>query len=118
MNGNAVFILGSCNGLVWDGSRHFILLWNPSTRTHKILPNLDAKNGFTRACGFGYDKSTNGYKAMSIFSQDQNYCGVGRRLFIKVEFMEEDRRLSLWYSSAYIYFREILKSSSPLGHLC
>ncbi|KAI8002465.1 F-box/kelch-repeat protein [Camellia lanceoleosa] len=78
VDGNVVFILGSCNG-------------------------------FTRACGFGYDKSTNDYKAVRIFSE----WGRGGGLFIEEEFVEEDRRLSLWYSSASIYFRIICKSGSP-----
>ncbi|XP_028115868.1 F-box protein CPR1-like [Camellia sinensis] len=47
---------------------------------HKILPNLDAKNAFTRACGFGYDKSTDDYKAVRIFSEGQNQSGVGMGL--------------------------------------
>ncbi|XP_028056591.1 F-box/kelch-repeat protein At3g23880-like [Camellia sinensis] len=70
-------------------------------RKHKILPNLDAKNAFTRACGFGYDKSTDDYKAVRIFSEGQNQRGGrgGGCLFIEKEFVHQGSSRALHWVS-------------------
>ena len=70
-------MVGSCNGLVclYNGQRN-IILWNPATREHRILPSLridpDSPNTLRWDCvGFGYHLED--YKVVRILcSRDEH----------------------------------------------
>ncbi|KAK7861053.1 f-box/kelch-repeat protein [Quercus suber] len=74
--------LASCNGLVcielfdldeWTAQ---YLVWNPSTKSYKNIPNPpststpDSYSSWFRGFGFGYDYSTDDYKILSPYHTD------------------------------------------------
>ncbi|PIN16740.1 hypothetical protein CDL12_10615 [Handroanthus impetiginosus] len=61
---NSLNLVGSCNGIDY-------LLWNPSTREFKELPDFDAKMscGYIIGDGFGFDPSSGDYKVYAAL-----YC--------------------------------------------
>ncbi|XP_057802355.1 F-box/kelch-repeat protein At3g23880-like [Salvia miltiorrhiza] len=67
----SISVVGSCNGLVCilHELKHFIL-WNPSTRMSRKLPDLDhkSKRGHITSCGFGFDYLSGDYKVFGILS--------------------------------------------------
>ncbi|KAL8538569.1 hypothetical protein ACS0TY_000548 [Phlomoides rotata] len=70
----SIMLVGCCNGLVYflEDWRYFFL-WNPSTRTCKILPDpVDRLYDKTVAIyGFEYDESNHDYKVLII-----SFCSV------------------------------------------
>ncbi|KAJ4714708.1 putative F-box family protein [Melia azedarach] len=62
-------VIGSCNGLVaLHNRREGIVLFNPSTKEHRILPNFYSglDNCYVYFDGFGYDASTDNFKLVRI----------------------------------------------------
>lgn len=68
---NSVWVAGSCNGLILLSlDRKELILWNPSTRICKKLPDFRVKingDGYF-VYGLGLDKSTDDYKVVVIFN--------------------------------------------------
>ncbi|XP_060214326.1 F-box/kelch-repeat protein At3g23880-like [Lycium barbarum] len=67
-----VFIVGSVNGLIcchiaFDG----FILWNPSTRKFKQVPDLvpTQMNNYRCSYGFGYDEVHDDYKVVAVFCE-------------------------------------------------
>lgn len=63
-------VVGSCDGLICLAvDRINLMLWNPSTRICKTLPDFDLKinPGGYFAYGFGFDKSSDDYKVVLGF---------------------------------------------------
>ncbi|XP_050229906.1 F-box protein CPR1-like [Mercurialis annua] len=66
------FIFGSCNGLILlRNPQQGMLLWNPSTKKQRKLPDFWGPGDETRSCnfflrGFGYDPASDDYKAVMI----------------------------------------------------
>ncbi|GFQ08541.1 F-box/kelch-repeat protein at3g23880 [Phtheirospermum japonicum] len=66
----AVWIVGSCNGLICVAiDENDMFLWNPTTRTSRKLPPVAVKlrQGFYYIWGFGYDESSDDYKVVGVF---------------------------------------------------
>ncbi|KAI8566685.1 hypothetical protein RHMOL_Rhmol02G0061300 [Rhododendron molle] len=61
------WIVGCCYGLVCVRAGQEVLIWNPSTRKSKGLPNPEMHN-YIPSYGFGYDKSVDDYKVVGVFS--------------------------------------------------
>ncbi|KAG8390674.1 hypothetical protein BUALT_Bualt01G0108200 [Buddleja alternifolia] len=76
---NSVRIVGCCNGLVCIAiNGKYFFLWNPSTKQHKKLPDVDGKmknDLFITKYGFGYDECNDDYKVVGIVS---GFFSVGR----------------------------------------
>ncbi|KAG5593422.1 hypothetical protein H5410_043936 [Solanum commersonii] len=68
-NSKLIDILGSCNGLILlMGYIACLLLWNPTTRMHKKLPNPRPRwKNYYDDYGFGYDELHDDYKVVGIF---------------------------------------------------
>ncbi|XP_015162576.1 F-box/kelch-repeat protein At3g06240-like [Solanum tuberosum] len=68
-NSKLIDILGSCNGLILlMGYIGCLLLWNPTTRMHKKLPNPRPRwKNYYDDYGFGYDELRDDYKVVGIF---------------------------------------------------
>ncbi|KAL0303034.1 UNVERIFIED_CONTAM: F-box protein CPR1 [Sesamum radiatum] len=67
---NSIWAVGCCNGLICILiNRRRFLLWNPSTRMSKRLPDIDEKltRGVLTKFGFGSDDSGD-YKVFAVFS--------------------------------------------------
>ncbi|KAK6121580.1 hypothetical protein DH2020_044675 [Rehmannia glutinosa] len=66
-----VWLVGSCNGLVCVSvSPEIIILWNPTTRKSKLLPDSGTDLGFdiySMSYGFGYDELHDDYKVVENF---------------------------------------------------
>ncbi|KAH0643279.1 hypothetical protein KY289_034253 [Solanum tuberosum] len=67
-NSKLIDILGSCNGLILlMGYIGCLLLWNPTTRMHKKLPNPRPRwKNYYDDYGFGYDELRDDYKNNEI----------------------------------------------------
>lgn len=70
-------IIGSCNGLLLMAVHDDLFLWNPLTKYFKKVLSYAplGDDGFRIASGLCYDSSTNEYKAVMVFShenQDSN----------------------------------------------
>ncbi|KAL3636148.1 hypothetical protein CASFOL_020695 [Castilleja foliolosa] len=66
----AVWIVGSCNGLLCIAiDESDMYLWNPTTRATRKLPPVAVKlrQGFYYIWGFGYDELSDDYKVVGIF---------------------------------------------------
>ncbi|GAB2277789.1 hypothetical protein Dimus_012493 [Dionaea muscipula] len=63
------FVVGSSNGLICVFHGGKFTLWNPCTRTHRMIPCLDLPSShmqFTVSIGFGYDPVSYDYKVLAI----------------------------------------------------
>ncbi|XP_074343082.1 F-box/kelch-repeat protein At3g06240-like [Apium graveolens] len=71
------YVVGCCHGLVclagYDGCA---LLWNPTTKKSRKLPQLTlSRRGHELVvCGFGYDESKDDYKVFSFFTGHTGFC--------------------------------------------
>ncbi|GAA0186780.1 hypothetical protein LIER_34068 [Lithospermum erythrorhizon] len=76
-----VVIIRCCNGLVCvsKAGGHGLAIWNPSTRRHQILPDLEIGplpntsnhgSGCRWVCGFGYDVLGDDYKVLVMKQTD------------------------------------------------
>jgi F-box interacting protein len=65
-------IVGSCNGIlclaneIFNDGSFVVLLWNPSLRKFKELPQPRYPNLCDISCGFGYDFVTGNYKVVAV----------------------------------------------------
>ncbi|GFQ01399.1 F-box/kelch-repeat protein at3g23880 [Phtheirospermum japonicum] len=62
---NSIWVVGSCDGLICLAiDKKELILWNPTTRISKNLPDFGVKISFRSyfAYGFGFDKSSDDYK--------------------------------------------------------
>ncbi|KAH6808613.1 hypothetical protein C2S51_026396 [Perilla frutescens var. frutescens] len=68
---NSVRVVGSCDGLIClFTDRKDLVLWNPTTRICKKLPNFDVKinvRGYF-SYGLGYDRSSDDYRVVACFN--------------------------------------------------
>lgn len=72
-------VVGSCDGLVCVAvDRKELILWNPSTRICKNLPDLDLEINYGGyfVYGFGFDKSNDDYKVVKHFNGNRDLSGV------------------------------------------
>ncbi|KAI8566673.1 hypothetical protein RHMOL_Rhmol02G0060200 [Rhododendron molle] len=58
---------GGCNGLVCISTESKVIIWNPSTRKSKRLPDVGTRYSCMAMHGFGYDESTDDYKVVRYF---------------------------------------------------
>lgn len=64
-------VVGSCDGLFCVViNKHNLVLWNPSTKASKTLPDFGAERNYGSylAYGLGYDKSRDDYKVVGFFN--------------------------------------------------
>ncbi|XP_068312612.1 uncharacterized protein [Pyrus communis] len=82
-------LVGSCNGLICllnpplDCCTGYyenlgLLLWNPSTRTARKLPDIDWFRYSPLYYGFGYDSTTHDYKVLLGGQNPKDYVGYLR----------------------------------------
>ncbi|KAH0707238.1 F-box/kelch-repeat protein At3g23880-like [Solanum tuberosum] len=97
-------VLGSCNGLIFLADYlECSLLWNPTTRMHKNLPDIRPRwKKYYVEYGFGYDELRDDYKVLGIF---YNRCGLDGGE-VKIYSLKSDS----WTSVDYIG-EEILNTS-------
>ncbi|KAL8484705.1 hypothetical protein ACS0TY_027123 [Phlomoides rotata] len=72
-------VVGSCDGLVCHAlARKDLILWNPSTKICKKLPDFDLKvnSGGYFVYGFGFDKSSDDYKVVALFNCSRDLSEV------------------------------------------
>ncbi|KAH7845778.1 hypothetical protein Vadar_005886 [Vaccinium darrowii] len=74
-------ILGPCNGVVCltiIGFNSSIVLWNPSMKEFRVLPQPSYKNDHMSNWGFGYDSYTDDYKVVrfGMMSRDLPIKGI------------------------------------------
>ncbi|XP_027118914.1 F-box/kelch-repeat protein At3g23880 [Coffea arabica] len=67
----SVLLVGCCNGMICIcTNREGFVLWNPSTRKSKTLPNFSfektSEHKFYASCGFGYDETNDDYKVVAV----------------------------------------------------
>lgn len=70
-----VRVVGSCNGLICIAiTENNFILWNPSFRKYKKLPNVDVaiKPRLCIQYGFGFDEANEDYKVVGIFGRYEN----------------------------------------------
>ncbi|XP_024017828.1 F-box protein CPR1 [Morus notabilis] len=110
---NEIKILGYCNGLLCIANvAEDIAFWNPSTKTHRLLPflpldrtrDLRMSSRFYRVFGFGYDAVNEDYKLVRI----SQFIGLDYRSFeseVKIYSLRtnewksmEDMPYALWYT--------------------
>lgn len=103
-NDNGIIrILGSCNGLILlaDYSES-LLLWNPTTRRHKNLPDFRPTcKKYSAIYGIGYDELHDDYKVVGLSC---DYCGSDG-VEVKVYSLKSES----WTSVDY--FEEIFNTS-------
>lgn len=96
-------IIGSCNGLLcfwnYDFYNFIVFLFNPTTRTYKVIPVLPRPScvaGLTNKFihGFGYDSVSDDYK----FARISSVCGKGVVSYSKlvVYSLKSDSWMSTW----------------------
>ncbi|PIN07784.1 hypothetical protein CDL12_14525 [Handroanthus impetiginosus] len=76
---NFVWVVGSCDGLICLAiNKKDLILWNPSTRISKKLPDFAVKINFGSyfAYGLGFDKSSNDYKVVGFFNNNRDLSEV------------------------------------------
>ncbi|XP_076891845.1 F-box/kelch-repeat protein At3g06240-like isoform X2 [Bidens hawaiensis] len=67
-----VWIVGSCNGLVFIAMYKALFIWNPSTRRSNRLPPSGCckmQLGLYVVYGFGYQESTDDYKLVELYGE-------------------------------------------------
>ncbi|CAI9771097.1 unnamed protein product [Fraxinus pennsylvanica] len=86
-----VRVVGSCNGLICIAiTENDFILWNPSVRKYKKLPNVDVvmKPRLCIQYGFGFDEANEDYKVVGIFGRYEN---LGRyKTVVKVYSLKND----------------------------
>lgn len=86
----SIQFVGSCDGLICLAiDREDLILWNPSTRIRKKLPEFGVKSigGFSYfACGFGYDESSDDYKVLCSFASERSLSDM----IVKVYSLKKD----------------------------
>ncbi|OMP04697.1 hypothetical protein COLO4_09401 [Corchorus olitorius] len=88
-----IILAGACNGLLCLATRdrNTIMLWNMSTKEHKILPPLSLPEKYIDLeVGFGYDPCNDDYKVVRF------YDWAHRPIFYSL-------RLNSWGSKNYTY---------------
>ncbi|EPS69382.1 hypothetical protein M569_05385 [Genlisea aurea] len=71
---NSVWVVGSCHGMVCltvDRNRHLVL-WNPSLKIFRQLPDFGVSFGSYFAYGLGFDSSTDDYKLVGFYKDGGN----------------------------------------------
>ncbi|KAM7466452.1 hypothetical protein LguiB_014014 [Lonicera macranthoides] len=107
-------ILGSCNGLLCVGvatdrtkkvrpENYKIVLWNPSTGDHKMLPDANRSNeiGSCRSnqlVGFGYDSFSRDYKIVRVISRPRYQVDVYSLKSNSWKAIESAPRIRSWIS--------------------
>nr|XP_027076818.1 F-box/kelch-repeat protein At3g23880-like [Coffea arabica] len=92
-----VRIVGCCDGLicisVTRASQSDFILWNPSIRKYKKLPNLGlpSTSPLNRVWGFGYDSFSDDYKAVILVKQ----CSINGE-GLRVETRVYSRKSEAW----------------------
>ncbi|KAK6151574.1 hypothetical protein DH2020_014209 [Rehmannia glutinosa] len=87
---NKVAVVGSCDGLICltiNGKDS--VLWNPSTRISKKLPDFDVEPEFGSYlnCGLGFDKSSDDYKVVGFYKN----CLRPFEVIVKVYSLKTDQ---------------------------
>ncbi|KAL3648577.1 hypothetical protein CASFOL_004980 [Castilleja foliolosa] len=76
---NSIWVLGSCDGLICLAiDKKELILWNPTTRIFKTLPDFGVKTSFRSnfAYGLGFDKSSDDYKVVGFFNSSRDFSEV------------------------------------------
>ncbi|KAI3469292.1 hypothetical protein Pfo_025955 [Paulownia fortunei] len=87
---NLVWVVGSCDGLICLAiDKKDLILWNPSTRICKKLPDFGVKINFGSyfAYGLGFDKSSDDYKVVGFFNSSRDLFEV----IVKVYSLKSDQ---------------------------
>ncbi|XP_058203833.1 F-box/kelch-repeat protein At3g23880-like [Rhododendron vialii] len=103
---DSISIVGSCNGLVCITiHKSTIILWNPSTRKAKKLPEIgmqlneltDSEHAFSpmwlHVYGFGYDESIDDYKVVVVFHVRFKYMQSQNRVAVYTSRTDSWRRI-------------------------
>ncbi|KAI4317714.1 hypothetical protein L6164_025563 [Bauhinia variegata] len=80
-------ITGSCRGLLLLENYPSLLVWNPSTGSHKLAPYsaIAASNVFTFLFGFGYDPSTDDFLIVAASYDPQADLGSAHFEFFSLK---------------------------------
>lgn len=91
---NFVWVVGSCDGLICLAvNKQDLILWNPSTRICKKLPDfgVEVKFGSYFSYGLGFDESSDDYKIVGFFNSKRDLSEV----MVKVYCLKIDQWRSL-----------------------
>lgn len=105
-------ILGSCNGLLCVATdrvkkvhpkNYNIVLWNPSTGVHKMLPDANPSIEIDGCCsnqlvGFGYDSFSRDYKMVRVISLPRYQVDVYLLKTNSWKVIESAPRIRFWFS--------------------
>ncbi|KAJ4826876.1 hypothetical protein Tsubulata_032456 [Turnera subulata] len=104
--------ISSCNGLLCiaphDDSESPIVVYNPITKEHLVLPEAEDGDGFDNEVGIGFDPSTNKYKVARIYHLTMN--GNERHGFCEIITLGEENS----WRKIDVPFEEIEEAMSRL----
>ncbi|XP_060180332.1 F-box protein CPR1-like [Lycium barbarum] len=107
-----LYIVGSINRLICFAESTKLLLWNPSIRKFKKLPDFRTEkmrglnNVNSVIYGFGYDEIHDDYKVVScMFSSYDKFCPAE----VKIYSLKSDSWRSIHSLQGGVYFRELGK---------